>query len=437
MTTDPSTFNWRDAAQTIDLETLGKHDPFESLERSSKLEACGLLVERARGLPQPKLVQGYLDGRFGQFGYHFANLIDSPGRWGYRDNDADAKELTRALKRKGQTATSVAGPAVEAARTRFDSPREDAIGWHPLHRTDKVRVKLLSLAVAGELEVSPEDRRIFSPLPKDLTRELGAAGPLPLVPLDAPEPVEYVDLSGAPSKSLKPKYPERWLIAWCASASASYVDVAGSEPIAPVEGHILVGRKPHTVWGYLPRRHTYLITDPGGWISTFAPHASSPESRAAMTIKPRKPTETHGPCEGITAWAGKSAEEVRAILLADVPDPVRTACRLDAAVLAKLYAIGGRIDDDGHLVLPHAAFVAPAGTFDLQFADRMYTDVEDAPAGAYHQLAYSETLQTSLCIRAEDESADPRVYHIDHENWFRGNFGSLGSFLSWDLKPRA
>ncbi|WP_052546384.1 hypothetical protein [Enhygromyxa salina] len=433
--------NWKETAAAVDLQTLGEQDPFAKLEAFLKPKLLEILCARASELPQDVLVQGCMDERFGRYGWHFSEYIEAPMKWGYRDNDSDVKPLTAAFGKKGEDHRALGARVLQAARARYDASTTDGLRWSPLFRTNKTRHKLLGFAVDGKVDVAPEQRCVFSPFARSLNELLEAAGPLPLIAPLSKEKVEYVKLDRENSKSAAPSYVERWMVAWAASSAASFQDAAGCDPITPVAEHVLEKSEPWTVWGYVARRHVYLAVNKKGWIKLVNPFARTefqylPDGLEAQLVPSADDSKAPPTAVSIHEWAAKTPEELRAALFADLPSEARSKWKLAPSVLAHLYANRGCIDKSGHIRFAAADIVTSSATYGLSYAWDMYRDVRDARPGTYHQLAYSEELQASLCIHAEDTSGDPVVYDIDHENWLRGEFGTLSSFCARALHPR-
>ena len=422
--------NWKETANTVDLTTLGAADPFEGLDSYLATRARDILKERARDLSQEELLEAYAHGRFGKYGYSISDLLDAPGRWGYRDREDDAKELAKAVKKKGADPGAVVLPMVRAARDRFDFVEGHVGSWAPLHSTSKTRLKLLSLAVEGAIEVPAEDRCILSPFNSATTRELAAAGPLPLVEFRSKDKWEYRDPFSEKSKSAAPSYAERYLVTWAEGANARW----GGQAITPIREPVLLRKKPWTLWAYLAQSRSYIAVNKAGEFMRVVAHTRAPE-KAGLSAEVRVTShavQERGSAVSLMAWVSKTHDEVKAELLAELPDEVATACTLGATVLAELYGAGGCVEPDGSLRLPEGT--VNSGAFRVGFSRETYANVEDGPPGPYHDLAYSDDSQSSLCIRANDDAADPAVYEIDSENFLRGRRGALSSFIA-NIQP--
>lgn len=419
--------DFRDIASSVDLFTLGEVDPLEGLSSVLVPMARKILVERASALSQEQLLEGYGGGKFGKYGYHFSDLLEAPARWGYRDRDADTKDLARAVKRKDADVPAIAAPVIRAARTRFDFPTSTVGRWQPMHALCKTRVKLLSLAAAGEFEVAPEDRCVFSPVDARATKLLVAAGRLPVVPFRSKEKCEYRDPFSDRTKTAAPSYCELYMVAWAAEANARWAGPGAPEPIQPTREHILVKGKPWTIWGYLPEQRAYLASDKSGSVVRVVAHANYPvKSDGLQAIVPGDGRD-EAPVPSLCVWAAKSSEAVKVELLGDQPEAA-ARCTLGTSVLADLFAVGGSILEDGSMALPRVS-VEP-GAYRLGFSRETYLTVTDGPPGPYHDVGYSDDIQASLCVRAEDTSEDPEVFEVDHEGWLRGRRGTLSKVLA-------
>jgi len=438
MTHDPNA-DWRATAETVDLFSLSDFDPFEGIDVVYKPTVIEILTERAGALSQAELVQAIYDDRFGRYVYHFSDLVDPPERWGIRDRDDDVKPLTKALKGKDTPAQAVASAVLVVAQRRFDAAAAPGGPRYPAYfRTDKTRNKLLSAATDGAIEIPVGQRSVFSPFKKELTAVMAAIAPLPVVAPRTKDKVDYRAVDGDKTKTASASYAERWMTAWAARGGLAYRDAAGSAAITPAAEHVLLRNKPWTIWGAVPKRGIYLAVNKSANVQRFVLHTASQgrylTGGLEQVLAPHKGEAP--PAVSIHDWAAMDAEAQRDVFFADLPADARGCWQLDAAVLAELYASGGFVNKRGDLQLPNADFATASTSYSLNFADRMYRDVTDARPGAYHQLAYSDQLQASLCIHADDTSGDPVVYDIDHENWLRGTFGTLGRIFPRELHPR-
>ncbi|MFK7998117.1 MAG: hypothetical protein AB8H86_00925 [Polyangiales bacterium] len=408
--------DWLNLAETVNLRELGDLFP-SSLIGMWNREITSILQARVSSVAPTEILSAYRQGTYGDWDNRLIGTLEPGLQWGYRQSDEDAKELTRVLKRKSTVIAEVMLPVVKAARERFDFRAPHPSAWRPFNKTHKVRAKILALVLGGDLELEVDDRRIFSPFAADFTEQMAAIAPLPLVPLKTKEKVDYVSYrtdKPAKTKAIVPTYIERYFAEWVTNASL----LDQGKPVSVGISHVLdYSNKPLICWGFAQASQSFWALSSGGFMFRLFPRSDASEDLTSMFKHLRAaPTPVETTDETPAKWLARSPEEIREVLLKDLPADVRAECRYSAKLILELYACGGSVVPSGEICLPPGLSREPG----------LYDTVEGGP---YDQILYNEKKQFSECLVAGDASEDPAVHEIDHEGWVRGNTRPLSSFL--------